>query len=134
LDAKEVADLYSCRWDVELTFKELKSRYALDKIPSANEQVVRALIWTAILTLVVSRRLYNFVRSQAPERMRVRYTQLRWATLFCEEAATLLCHVLLYLRVIKSPAEMMSLRLSVYGSPVVDPHVNRDRLKAGWVS
>ena len=57
-------------------FKELKSKYALDVLDTKNEQVIEALIWTAMLTLIVSRRIYSLVKNKTaqPEKM-VRYTQ-----------------------------------------------------------
>ena len=58
------------RWEIELTFKELKSQYALDEFRTTNANVVEALIWSALLTLVASRRLYNLVRARAPPELR----------------------------------------------------------------
>src|SRR5665647_1559665 len=55
LNAKDIAKLYGTRWDIELLFKELKSRYALDVLETKNVQIIEALIWTAMLTLIVSR-------------------------------------------------------------------------------
>ena len=79
MNAKDIAKLYGARWDIELLFKELKSKYALDVLETKNVQVIEALIWTAMLTLIVSRRIYNLVRNSSsnPKKM-VRYTQLRW--------------------------------------------------------
>ena len=59
LNAKDIAKLYGARWDIELLFKELKSKYALDVLETKNVQVIEALIWTAMLTLIVSRRIYS---------------------------------------------------------------------------
>lgn len=42
LDPDEIAALYGARWDIELVFKELKSRYALDLIATTNPQIVEA--------------------------------------------------------------------------------------------
>jgi len=91
LNAKDIAKLYGARWDIELLFKELKSKYALDVLETKNVQVIEALIWTAMLTLIVSRRIYNLVRdsSSNPEKM-IRSTQLRWSTIFAENASNLL--------------------------------------------
>lgn len=71
LNAKDVANLYGARWDIELLFKELKSKYALDVLETKNVQVIEALIWTAMLTLIVSRRIYSLVRNSTtnPEKM-----------------------------------------------------------------
>ncbi|AKB55278.1 Mobile element protein [Methanosarcina barkeri 227] len=78
LNAKDIANLYGARWDIELLFKELKSKYALDVLETKNVQEIEALIWTAILTRIVSRRIYSLVRNSTtyPEKM-ARYTQLR---------------------------------------------------------
>jgi putative transposase len=48
LNTKDIAKLYGARWDIELLFKELKSKYALDVLETKNVQVIEALIWTAI--------------------------------------------------------------------------------------
>ena len=58
LSAEDIAELYRVRWDIEMIFKELKSKYSLDAITSANPNVVEGLIWVGILTLLVSRRLF----------------------------------------------------------------------------
>ena len=89
LSAEDVAELYRVRWDIEMIFKELKSKYSLDVIKSANPNVVEGLIWVGILTLLVSRRLFNVLRASAPIEHAVRYTPLRWATTFVENATLL---------------------------------------------
>jgi len=43
LEAEDVAKLYGARWDIELIFKELKSRYALDVVNTKNTQIIRSL-------------------------------------------------------------------------------------------
>ena len=65
LNTKDIAKLYGARWDIELLFKELKSKYTLDVLETKNVQVIEALIWTAMLTLIVSRRIYTLVRNSA---------------------------------------------------------------------
>src|SRR5665648_25298 len=80
LNGKDISKLYGARWDIELLFKELKSKYSLDVLETKNMQVIEALIWTAMLTLIVSRRIYSLVRNSTahPKKM-ARYTQLRWS-------------------------------------------------------
>lgn len=63
LNAKDIAKLYGARWDIELLFKELKSKYVLDVLETKNVQVIEALLWTAMLTLIVSRRIYSIVKN-----------------------------------------------------------------------
>ena len=88
LNAKDIAKLYGARWDIELLFKELKSKYALDVRDTKNEQVIEALIWTAMLTLIVSRIIYSLVKSNtAPPEKMVRYTQERRSIIFAENAS-----------------------------------------------
>ena len=55
LDPEDIARIYAARWEVELLFKELKSHYRLDELPSGKRYVVEALVYTAFLTLIVSR-------------------------------------------------------------------------------
>jgi putative transposase len=42
LGSEDVAKLYGARWDIELMFKELKSRYDLDVINTKNTQIIEA--------------------------------------------------------------------------------------------
>lgn len=86
LGPEDIAKLYGARWDIELIFKELKSRYALDVVNTTNPQIVEAYIWIAILTLFISRRIYSIVRKHSPKEKMVRYTQLKWSTIFAENA------------------------------------------------
>jgi len=129
LNAKDIANLYGARWDIELLFKELKSKYSLDVLETKNVQVIEALIWTAILTLIVSRRIYSLVRNSIthPEKM-ARHTQLRWSTIFAENASDLLT-VILYICGIQRTFETI---MSVYESQALDPHVNRQRFRDEW--
>lgn len=55
LTAKQIAQTYAARWIIELIFKQLKSYYQLENLPSQKQQVVEALIYTAILTMIVSK-------------------------------------------------------------------------------
>ena len=66
LGPEDIGKLYGARWDIELMFKELKSRYALDALDTKNPQIIEALIWVAILTLLVSRRTHFNVRKIHP--------------------------------------------------------------------
>jgi len=59
LSFDDIAKLYRGRWEVELIFKELKSRYKLDVVETTNPRVIESFIWTAILTLLISRFIYN---------------------------------------------------------------------------
>lgn len=128
LKPEEVARLYGARWEVEILFKELKSKYALDVVPTSNPQVIEAFIWIAILTLLISRRIYTIIRRLNPGAKMVRFTQLRWSTIFSEKASRILTAVLQYLGL--DTSFVTSLRVSL--SEALDPHVNRRRFTEEW--
>lgn len=128
LTAEEVASLYGCRWEIELVFKELKSRYALDKIKTTNPQVVEVLIWTAFLTMVASRRLYSLAWHKLPPEKRPRLTRLRWAKRFVTNSA----HLLQALLKAAGIEFGWDLAMEFDESEALDPHVNRERLQDRW--
>jgi len=130
LSAEEIAALYSARWTIELVFNELKNKYALDEIPSANPDVVQAFIWVAILALIVSRRIYSLVRKNVDTKQVVRYTQLRWSKILSEHAEAQLVALFKYYR---SCLDYDSL-LPIYIHQALDPHVNRKRLMDEWIA
>jgi putative transposase len=130
LEPEEVAKLYGARWEVEILFKELKSKFALDVVPTSNPQIIEAFIWIAILTLLISRRIYTIIRRLNPEAKMVRFTQLRWSTIFTEKAGLLLNALLRYLGMEQS----FDNSLRIYCSEALDPHVNRKRFTEEWWS
>ena len=129
LSAEDIALLYRARWEIELIFKELKSNYRMDQIPSANPNIVKCLIWVAILTLMCSRRILQLIRNANPENAN-RYTHLRWAKVFTQQADRLLTEVV----------ECMGLKLDmltiydIYLGQGCDPNVKRERLMERWVT
>lgn len=132
LCAEDVAGLYGVRWAIELIFSELKNKYALDKIATKNQQVVEAYIWMAILTLFASRIIYHVARQEAAMKGYdvVRYTKMRWSTIFCENAGAHLARVLAHCGFEMSP----ELIADICSSQALDPHVNRHRLMDGWLA
>jgi IS4 transposase len=128
LTSEDVAKLYGARWDIELVFKELKSRYDLDVVNTTKPHIIEAYIWISILTLLISRRIYNIVRKYNPKEKLVRYTQLRWSTIFTENASDQLTLILRYCGIERTFETVMN----VYSSQGLDPHVNRERFRAEW--
>jgi len=129
LSAEEIALLYGARWEIELIFKELKSHYRMDQIPSENPNIVKCLIWVAILTLMCSRRILRLVRNANPENAN-RYTHLRWAKVFTEQADRLLTEVL---ECMELKLDMLTL-YNIYLGHGCDPNVMRERLMGRWVT
>lgn len=80
-----VGPIYAGRWEVELFFRELKLTHRLEQLPTRKRFVAEALIYAALLSLLLSRRLQQQLlpRHQpfAPE---------RWARLFATFALDIL--------------------------------------------
>jgi IS4 transposase len=128
LEPQELARLYGARWEIEILFKELKSKYALDVVPTTNPQVIEAFIWIAILTLLISRRIYTMIRRLNPKANMVRFTQLRWSNIYSESASSILNAVLQFLGL--DTSLITSFKISM--SEALDPHVNRRRFTEEW--
>ncbi len=132
LSAEDVAALYRVRWEVELVFKELKSRYALDVVTSQKPAVVLGLVWAAILTLIVSRRLYNLLLRSVPRELRSRYTPLRWSTIFATFGDRLRQVVMGHFGYGPKAEGEADWLACLYEWEALDPHVKRARLREGW--
>lgn len=81
LDHNEIAQVYAARWEIELLFKEAKSYYALADMPSRKPEIVEALLYASLITLITSRRLARVVQQRVDvdvDRIRPQ----RWAACF----------------------------------------------------
>ena len=52
---RSVADLYRCRWQIEVFFKQIKQTLQLADFLGHNANAVRWQVWTALLTYVLLR-------------------------------------------------------------------------------
>jgi len=77
LAAEDAYNVYRVRWEIELIFKELKSGYGLGDITSRSEKVATAFIYSAVITLIVSRRLFRDIAPHLGSRVG-RATGSRW--------------------------------------------------------
>ena len=50
----DIAQLYRARWEIELLFKELKSRFGLDEITTTDPYIIEALIIMSAISLLMS--------------------------------------------------------------------------------
>jgi IS4 transposase len=89
LGAEEIAYTYRARWMVELTFKQLKHHYRIDDVPTKKRRIVEALIYAALITIVVSRVLHAYVLSRFRGTGR-RVPPDRWAAIFVAYASAIL--------------------------------------------
>ena len=124
LTPEQVAQTYAARWTVELAFAELKSHYRLDELPSRKAHVVESLLLTAVLTMLISRRLLEVLRVHLTRRQR-RVPEGRWAALFASVAPAILTLLLSPRRLAEAlarPLERMLLH------EAADPNRSRDLL------
>ena len=121
LDAESLAQAYACRWQVELLFRELKSHYRLTEMPSRKAHVVETLLLTAVITLLVSRKLLAAVRHRLHRRPH-QVPEERWAAVFASIARDLLDIVLMPKRVAVWLARRVS-RLLLHEA--ADPNLSR---------
>ena len=129
LSAEDIASLYGARWEIEMVFKELKSYYRMDQINSENPDIIKSLVWVSILTLMCSRRVLQLIRNVDPEKAN-RYTHLRWAKVFGENAHQLLKEVLESMGMCPD----LSVLYDIYLNHGCDPNIKRERLMEGWVA
>ena len=132
LTAEEVAELYRCRWSVELLFKEAKGSFHLDRVATSNRYVAESLIWTSWLAVLVSRRGHSVLLEHVPPEERFRYPPLRWSRVFRDESRGFLTPLLQRLkkrRVVPDPIDEMVGRLDVRAG---DPNITRERFREGW--
>jgi len=119
LDAEAVASGYRARWLIELVFKELKSGYRIDQVPSGRKVVAEAFLYAGILTLLASRKLFRLLASQEGDGHRFRVG--RWWTIFAANAYTLLLAVLHP----RQRAGLLNNFLKTLRHELVDPHRRR---------
>ncbi len=134
LNAEEIATLYGCRWEIELTFKELKSEYALDRVNTSNRYVAEAMIRSSILTMVVSRHLHSTVRERIKEEYRARYTPIRWARAFREQSGRILDTLMDRLhRKRIAPEPLLEIARALMAR-AIDPNAGRNRFRSEYWS
>ena len=100
LDAHAVAQTYAARWQIELIFKELKSHYRLEELPTRKAHIVETLLLGAVITLLVSPRLLLAVQERL-RRTSYKMPEQRWAAFFADAAPAKLYIILLPPRVSK---------------------------------
>lgn len=120
LAAEDIGNTYRARWEIELIFKELKTGYRMDQITSGRKAVVEAMIYAAVLTLLVSRKLFRSL-CRALGDLASRATSGRWSRLLSTYAQEL------QLLVIRPPREarFLSGLFETLMNEVIDPHTTR---------
>ena len=134
LSAEDVALTYRARWEVELTFKHLKSSFRLEDMPSKKKHIVEALIYASMLTLIASKELLCAIR-QKLRREAHRIREGRWVRLFKSFAGRILQIVNATPRCAENVARKLEPLLI---AEILDPHRNRpgllDQVQNGTVN
>ena len=115
----------SARWLVELFFRELKTSYRLDQMPSSKRHIVEALIYAALLTMVASRVLLEHFRSLMAVDLRQRIPEERWAGLFATKASDILA---ILVRPRRDADVLERYLVPFIVAEAIDPNVARSRL------
>lgn len=89
LTPDDIAQTYAARWVIELFFRELKTHYRAEDMPSAKRHIVEALIYAVLITFVVSRALLAALRRKLGA-LADRVPEERWAGLFADAALDIL--------------------------------------------
>jgi IS4 transposase len=124
LCAEDVGAVYAARWEIELLFKELKGQYRIEDLPSRKRPIVEALIYAAILTLIVSRRLLDLVRRKL-RGLQHRFPERRWAAVFVSVAHDLLT---LMVRPPRQTTLIARMLCELLLHEALDPHLDRPSL------
>jgi len=134
LTAKQVALVYRARWEIELLFKEMKTYYRLEGVPSSKRHIAETLLLASVVTVLASRRLLRAVR----DKLRCadsRVPEGRWAAAFTSVASQTLD---ILLTPVKASAVMARKLEAMLLHEAVDPNVSRQLLRArvengvGW--
>lgn len=122
--AEDIGKIYATRWTIELLFRELKSCYQLESMPSRKKHIVEIFLYASLLTLLASRALLQALHRQ--ENLAGRRTPMeRWARLVVSAAPDLLALVLDPARMAR-PRERLLMRFFETEAP--DPNVKRKLL------
>lgn len=93
LSAEDIGKVYAVRWEIEILFRQLKSQFRLEDMPSANKDIVHALLYATLLTLAVSRAFLDALRRRLGA-LSERMPHERWAVIFATLAQSLLALIL----------------------------------------
>ena len=89
LALEQVSAVYALRWEIELLFRELKTLYRIDHMPSGRRGATECLLYTALLALALSRRLQKLVAGAQSGSLSLNPPE-RWSSVFCVLASDLL--------------------------------------------
>ena len=90
LAGRDVASLYSARWDIENLFREIKSENLLGRLKSKNDAITEIFIRIPIIRLIIARELFAVARRILEPSVVIRLKKRAWAIVFAENATHIL--------------------------------------------
>ena len=120
--AEHAGPIYAARWEVELFFRELKLTHRLEQLPTRKRFVSESLIYAALLSLLLSRRLRERLLPAAAA-----FAVERWARLFATFALDILNITFGSLRACSADAKRLA---SLLRREAPDPNQTRLNLLA----
>lgn len=60
--AETISELYKCRWQIEVFFKEIKTHLKIKTFVGTSENAVKIQIWTALITIMLIKYLKNIAK------------------------------------------------------------------------
>jgi len=82
LALEQVPAVYALRWEIELLFRELKTLYRIEQMPSGRRGATECLLHAALLALALSRRLQKLVTAATSSALNPSPPE-RWSHVFC---------------------------------------------------
>ena len=119
LTPAQISQTYRLRWQVELLFTRLKTTMRLNQLPSSKPEVVEALIYAAILSVLMSNAFLQILRRLQPGRV---FPPQRMDAVFRDVATQLL--MLVASRRRDRPLDLFEFMLAEAADP------NRDRTRS----
>lgn len=93
LTPEQLAKVYGSRWLIELLFRELKKNFRMAEIPSKKRHVVEALVYAALIALLVSRCFLAELR-RTIRLAKDKFPEERWAAIWATISSDLLAILL----------------------------------------
>jgi len=119
MSADQLASTYRLRWQVELLFTRLKTTMRMGQLPSSKPEIVEALIYASILSLLLSNAFLQVLRKINPGRV---YPAQRMDAVFRDFATVLLLKIAANRR--DRPVDIFDLLVAEAADP------NRDRTRS----
>ena len=128
-----IYDLYRLRWQLELSFKSMKSHLNFDRIPTTNQNTVSVFILVTLINYVFATILREDARIQAVRQKQGTNStsMLRASKLFSSSASTILELIRIGKRLTKKAMTRLIGKILPLLSDVLDPNYKKRKSTLG---